>query len=264
MYITKTQKAFTLIELLVVIAIIALLLAILLPALGTAKAIAMKVVCSTHLRQTGQAFHLYGTDNDDEMFIITSNPHMSHHAWGGVTLDWEYDSYLNGLGYNKDTKPYERALNTYLPDNNPVYICPSDPTGDTKLWAPFGVAGRGIDESTQAYYTSAGSSYQYNAWLVFPDRGGYKKKSQVRSPDIKPLVYEWPAYDIQHKFHRPAWWTDKPFWSFHDNKGRGRAPDVSDLDYKNEYGDNVVFVDGHVEYVDFLPGENRGPGYQWW
>ena len=55
----KKEFGFTLIELLVVIAIIALLLAILIPSLKTAKDIAKRVTCATRLKQTGTAMKLY-------------------------------------------------------------------------------------------------------------------------------------------------------------------------------------------------------------
>ncbi|HEG44791.1 MAG TPA: type II secretion system protein [Phycisphaerales bacterium] len=58
------RKAFTLIELLVVIAIIALLLSILMPALGKAKVIAQKVVCQSTLKQWGLIWSMYLEDYD--------------------------------------------------------------------------------------------------------------------------------------------------------------------------------------------------------
>ena len=57
------SRAFTLVELLVVLTIIALLMSLLLPTLGKAKAQANAVLCSTNLRNLGQAIHLYATDN---------------------------------------------------------------------------------------------------------------------------------------------------------------------------------------------------------
>ena len=79
------KKGFTLIELLVVIAIIAMLLAILMPALNKVKKIAQRVVCATNLKGLGTAQTVYANDYEDD-FVLQG---------GGGDHDW--DSYTVGF-----------------------------------------------------------------------------------------------------------------------------------------------------------------------
>lgn len=70
--IVRGKRAFTLIELLVVIAIIALLIAILLPALGEAKRAGRKGVCSSNLKQFGIATNSYAADFQDVIYSFSA------------------------------------------------------------------------------------------------------------------------------------------------------------------------------------------------
>ena len=70
----RFRFAFTLIELLVVISVIALLMAILIPALGRARKLAQSTVCRAHLRQWAAVFFMYTADNDNTFWT-------EHNVW---------------------------------------------------------------------------------------------------------------------------------------------------------------------------------------
>lgn len=79
----EPPAGFTLIELLVVIALIALLAAMLLPALSRAKASARSAQCLNHMRQLGLAVQLYADENEEAL------PRSQHSAFAHGLLPWE-------------------------------------------------------------------------------------------------------------------------------------------------------------------------------
>ena len=77
----RTRHSFTLIELLVVIAIIAVLAALLLPALVSAKEKARRASCQSGLRQLGLALTMYGGDNQDRLPTGVRDDGGEHTIW---------------------------------------------------------------------------------------------------------------------------------------------------------------------------------------
>jgi prepilin-type N-terminal cleavage/methylation domain-containing protein len=81
----RTRPGFTLIELLVVIAIIALLIGILLPALGEARKTARLTVCTANMQQMGIATQSYGADFKDGLFSFSWKANQRYKFKGGYT-----------------------------------------------------------------------------------------------------------------------------------------------------------------------------------
>ncbi len=80
------KKGFTLIELLVVIAIIAMLLAILMPALNKVKRLAQRLICTTNLKGMGTAMIVYANDFEDEYPVQGGT---ALHTWAEQTSGWQ-------------------------------------------------------------------------------------------------------------------------------------------------------------------------------
>lgn len=142
--ILQDKRAFTLIELLIVIAIIAILAAILMPVLSSAKQRADQIYCLNNMRQWGLAFHMYCDDNNNyvpeegDTGAGIADPGSSNPAsTPNLTLAW-YNIIPPEINQEALANLYA-ANNAPVPSTHSIFSCPSTalpPPGLYNPWPP--------------------------------------------------------------------------------------------------------------------------------
>ena len=250
-----SKKGFTLIELLVVISIIALLLAILMPALGKVKDAARLTICKSNQHQLIIALATYSADNDGKY------PASHLEAKGSAYLfTWpnhiNYHSQYNPVGSFNNGGSVYYYLGSYLDDVMSFY-CPLSPSVDKdkyqqlyskydqqETWERYN--GGSSDISTTSSYCML-----WGGWTV----PGTQFKGPVRASDKSKILVS----DIFAKWGRAEIW-----WLAHKAKDASPAPEKDPVSNTIDtemvyflYGGldvrptklkmNAGYTDGHVE-----------------
>jgi len=205
------HRSFTLLELLIVVAIIAVLAAILLPALKRAKDQARTSACLNNLKQLAVAFELYRSDYDDWL------PGDSD----GV-CPWIWPHRLNA--YLRVADPVVRSHSTRNP-----FVCPAKPLTDADQFTSQPWDNPNLSYTTQ-FWINCGSGercyYSMNSLLgLYPSSGDpFEWKKSIRSPSRTAMYLD--GFDDQATYAFPYWRA----------RHAGRV--------------NFVFCDGHTESWD--------------
>ena len=254
----KNKGGFTLIELLVVIAIIAILAALLLPALASAKERSKRISCVNNERQVALGINLYCADNSDFM-----PPLKWRGVSGGPNLQYPYEM-VRLANLNTPGPPWDPAGGPYNLgvlwssggiSGGKIYYCPSNPKTDNLSWDYYSVKAPwpyGEDPASgDGNPTYIRSGYQY-----YPQSATQIAAANI--PGAGAVIYpQWPLYNSPGNSAILQSWICVPLFkqSAIDQK-RSMVVDTMNagldgLSHKNGNtpgGLNAAFGDGHVNW----------------
>ena len=223
---SQRGRAFTLIELLVVIAVIALLLAILIPVLRSARERAQRTVCMSNIRQLTLAWLAYAADNDSK--LVYGFPYSSDKEEWRRTASWLGKAFWQACRPDVLKDPNKGALWPYIQDID-VYRCPRGSTGHFATYSIL-TAARG--------YPLSGTCLKWTEGTSIGKRVGSTVLYLTRLTDIVS-----PGAGQRAVFIDTGQVPDSPFYVEYRTPKWVHPPPIHHRD-----GTTLSMADGHVEY----------------